>query len=400
MRILSALALAVLTLATSARAGTPISIGEALKLPSAILGEERRILISTPAGYGRSQARYPVLYLTDGDAHLTHTRGTVDFLAQNGLMPNVILVAIPNTNRTRDLTPTRARRPMPDGSRPEVPHSGGAGKFLDFIEQELFPYVEANYRTSPYRIFAGHSLGGMLALHILLERPELFHAYIAVSPSLGWDDQLILRRTAEALKPRKEFRKTLFVSMGDEETGLPRPNQFDRLQTLLKSVKATGFTWEAKPMPDEDHGSVVLRSHYWGLRKVFEGWRLPLDRETRTFKGSLADLKAHYAGLARRMGYPVEIPEQAVNLVGYQHLGRGAFEEAIAVFRYNLELHPGSANAHDSLGEALEAAGKLAEAQGAYARAVDLGTKNQDPVLAIFRGNLERVAAKTKVPLP
>ncbi len=396
MRLLSTLVLTFLAFVFTASAGTPIAIGEALMLPSRILGEERRILVSTPAAYGRSQARYPVLYLTDGDAHLTHTRGTMDFLAQNGLMPNVIIVAIPNTNRTRDLTPTRAFRPMPDGSRQEIPHSGGAGKLLDFFEKELFPYVEANYRTSPYRIFAGHSLGGMLALHILLERPVLFHAYIAVSPSLDWDDKLILRRGAEALKPHKEFRKTLFVTMGDEEAGAPRPNSFDRLQSLLKSVKAAGFSWEAKPMPDEDHGSVVLRSHYWGLRKIFEGWRLPLDRQTRTFKGSLADIKSHYAGLTQRMGYPVDIPEQPINLVGYQFLGQREFDKAIAVFRYNLELHPTSANAHDSLGEALENQGKLAEARDACARAVELGQKSQDPLLDAFTQNLERITARLK----
>jgi hypothetical protein len=396
MRLLSTLALAALAFVFSASAGTPIAIGEALKLPSSILGEERRILVSTPAAYGRSQARYPVLYLTDGDAHLTHTRGTVDFLAQNGLMPNVIIVAIPNTNRTRDLTPTRAFRPMPDGGRQEIPNSGGAGKFLDFFEKELFPFVETNYRTSPYRIFAGHSLGGMLALHILLERPELFQAYLSVSPSLDWDDKLILRRAHEALKPHKEFRKTLFVTMGDEEAGQPRPNNFDRLLSLLKSVKATGFGWDAKPMPDEDHGSVVLRSHYWGLRKIFEGWRLPLDRQTRTFRGSLADIKSHYAGLTQRLGYPVDIPEQPINLVGYQFLGQREFDQAIAVFRYNLELHPASANAHDSLGEGLETSGKLAEARDAYARAVELGQKNQDPLLAAFTQNLERMLSRLK----
>jgi hypothetical protein len=184
--------------------------------------------------------------------------------------------------------------------------------------------------------------------------------------------------------------------MGDEEAGQPRPNNFDRLQSLLKSVKATGFSWDAKPMPDEDHGSVVLRSHYWGLRKIFEGWRLPLDRQTRTFRGSLADIKSHYAGLTQRLGYPVDIPEQPINLVGYQFLGQREFDQAIAVFRYNLELHPASANAHDSLGEGLETSGKLAEARDAYARAVELGQKNQDPLLAAFTQNLERMLARLK----
>lgn len=396
MKILSTLALAALACFSPLVAGTPIAIGEAVNVSSKILGEERRILVSTPPGYARSDARFPVLYLTDGDAHLTHTRGTVDFLAQNGLMPQMILVAIPNTNRTRDLSPTRAMVTAPDGSRREVPHSGGAGKFLEFFEKELFPYVEANYRTSPYRLFAGHSLGGMLALHILEERPELFNAYLAVSPALDWDDKLILRRLSETLKPRKEMAKTLFVTMGDEEVGDARPNSFDRLQSLLKSVKAKGFVWAAMPMPEEDHGTVVLRSHYYGLRKIFDGWRLPVDRQKGGFTGDLADVKAHYAALSQRMGYTVEIPEQTVNLLGYRSLGQKRFDEAIAIFRFNLEQHPSSANAQDSLGEALENAGKLTEAQDAYAKAVELGEQGQHPFLPTFRQNLERLKKQGK----
>jgi tetratricopeptide (TPR) repeat protein len=140
----------------------------------------------------------------------------------------------------------------------------------------------------------------------------------------------------------------------------------------------------------------VLRSHYWGLHEIFEGWRLPLDQQTRAFKGSLADLKSQYAGLSQRMGYPVDIPEQPVNLVGYHFLGQREFDQAIAVFRYNLELYLASANAHDSLGEALKNQGKLAKAREAYARAVEMGQKNQDPLLAAFTQNLERITARMK----
>jgi len=87
-------------------AGQPITIGEIVKVPSKVLGEERTLLISTPANYARSSERYPVLYLTDGDPNLLHTRGTIDFLVRPGQMPDVILVGIRNTDRTRDLTPT------------------------------------------------------------------------------------------------------------------------------------------------------------------------------------------------------------------------------------------------------------------------------------------------------
>ena len=87
--------------ATAAFGGEPITIGERATLSSKILGEERTLLVSTPANYAQGSAPLPVLYMTDGDAHLSHTRGTVDFLVRNGLMPPVIVVGVTNTDRTR-----------------------------------------------------------------------------------------------------------------------------------------------------------------------------------------------------------------------------------------------------------------------------------------------------------
>ena len=133
-------------------AGEPITIGETITIESKILGEERIILVSTPPGYDQSAQSYPVLYMTDGGQHLTHTRGTVDFLSRNGLMPQVIVVGVNNTDRTRDLSPTHVASMTIDGRVFESPTSGGASKFLDFFEQELFSYVDANYRTLPMRL--------------------------------------------------------------------------------------------------------------------------------------------------------------------------------------------------------------------------------------------------------
>src|SRR5687767_11622017 len=128
-------------------------------IKSGVLGEERTILVRTPPGYERNDLRYPILYMTDGDAHLLHTSGTVSFLARNGRMPEMIIVGITNTDRTRDLTPTRvSSMTLPNGTM-QFPTSGGADKFLKFIETELIPQVEAKYRAQPYRVLAGHSFG-------------------------------------------------------------------------------------------------------------------------------------------------------------------------------------------------------------------------------------------------
>src|SRR4030095_6080888 len=110
---------------------------------------ERLILVRTPPGYERNQERYPVLYLTDGDAHLGHTSSTIEFLARNGRIPEMIVIAITNTNRTRDLTPTRGTLPSANGRAQEFPQSGGADQGPPLIEAQGKPHGEATQHTTP-----------------------------------------------------------------------------------------------------------------------------------------------------------------------------------------------------------------------------------------------------------
>ncbi len=376
-----------------ATASEPITIGETVKIQSEILGEERTILISTPNDYSRSQEAYPVLYMTDGDTHLTHTRGTADFLVRNGLIPPLIIVGVANTDRTRDLSPTHASITQDDGTVRELPTSGGAPRFLDFFEQELFPYIDSHYRTRPFRLLAGHSFGGLFALNALFTRPQMFGAVLAVSPSLRWDDELPLRQAKTFFAEGgqgNDLNSTLFVAMANEEQGDPRPHRLDRLEEALQDGAGERFEWQVMRMPDETHGSVVLRAHYWGLRKVFEDYPLPTDPESGGFSGTVADLQRHSASLSGRFGYPFALSEQTVNQAGYQILGRDRVEDAIAIFRYNVELYPEAANVYDSLGEALEQAGRLEEALANYSKAVELADQLADPRLAVFTANRDR----------
>ncbi|HEY8460052.1 MAG TPA: alpha/beta hydrolase-fold protein, partial [Blastocatellia bacterium] len=312
-------------------------------IKSEVLGEDRVILVRTPPGYEYDGRRYPALYLTDGDAHLSHTVSTIEFLARNGRTPEMIVVAIANTDRTRDLTPTNASIRRPDGTETKLPTSGGADRFLRFIETELIPKIEKDYRTQPYRVFAGHSFGGLFAIHALLTRPEIFNAYIAVSPSLHWDNQLPARKAEEFFKDRKELNRTLYFTLANE--GGAAREGFDRLKAILGKSKPKGFEWDSMLMEDEDHGSVVMRSHYHGLRKVFEGWRVTED----IIAGDAPAVEAHYKRLSTKFGYAIPPPELLMNNLGYQLMAEGKMDEAIAVFKTNVERYPHSANVYDSL---------------------------------------------------
>jgi predicted alpha/beta superfamily hydrolase len=392
-RLLSCVAL-LLLISTAAIAQPGITgTVKTLKLKSAVLGEERTILVRTPVGYEANNVRYPVLYMTDGDAHMGHTAGTIDFLTRNGRISDLIVVGVTNTDRTRDLTPEKSSAKNPAGEL-QSPTSGGADNFLKFFQTELIPEIEKQYRVQPYRILAGHSLGGLFAIHAMISKPGLFQSYIAVSPSLQWENGETLKQAEEYLKNQKEMNVTLFASIGNEQGGISE--NFDRFKEVLSKTNIKGFEWQAERMSDEDHGSVVLRSHYFGLRKVYEGWQMPRDPATGAISGGLKGADEHYKKLSERFGYSIPTPENLINQVGYQLLGAGKPEEAIATFKTNVERYPGSANVYDSLAEAYERGGRIDLAEPLYEKARTLGEQNNDPAFATFKANYERAHAKLK----
>jgi tetratricopeptide (TPR) repeat protein len=275
------------------------------------------------------------------------------------------------------------------------PTAGGADNFLKFFETELIPHIETEYRIQPYRILAGHSFGGLFVIHSMITKPGLFNSYIAVSPSLVWEKSEALKRTADFLKKQKEMKATLYVSVGNEElAAITEP--FDTFKELLLKTRIKGFEWQAERMANEDHGSVVLRSHYLGLRKVYEGWQPPSDLKSGEVLGGLKGVDAHYKKLSEKFGYSIPVPENFINDMGYQFIFNDKLEEAIAVFKANVERYPQSANVYDSLADAYERQGRLDLAEPLYDKARTVGQQNNDPNVAAYKANYERVHAKLK----
>jgi tetratricopeptide (TPR) repeat protein len=228
----------------------------------------------------------------------------------------------------------------------------------------------------------------------MVSKPGLFNSYIAVSPSLQWENGEALKRAEAFLKNQKEIKVSLFVSIGNEPGAIGE--SFDSFKELLSKTNIKGFGWQAERMADEDHGSVVLRSHYAGLRKVYEGWQPARDLKSGAIVGGLKGADAHYKKLSEKFGYTIPVPENLINQMGYQFLFDGKPDEAIAVFKANVERYPESANVYDSLAEAYERGGRIDLAEPLYDKAQVLGQRNNDPNAAIYKTNYERAHAKLK----
>lgn len=379
----------LLVLSAPAAAGEPrpIVIGERITVHSELLSEDREIRIHLPRGYdwSGSETRYPVVYLLDGETNFHHTTGTLDTLSRLGYVPDLIVVAVDNTDRTRDLTPPRVTEVPPEGDDDRFPTSGGADRFLDFFERELMPHVESSYRAAPHRILIGHSFGGLFAVHTFVHRTDLFDAYLAISPSLWWDEARLVGEVKALFASRPDLKKRLFVSLADEAEVMRPP--YKAFIELLRYEAPAGLDWEALDLVADDHGTTTIRSTNVGIRALFPRWRLP-SSET---DGGLEAIERHYARLSEDYGYPVSVPERQINALGQRLLREKKADEARAIFEVNAARFPDSANVHDSLGEALEALGDLEAAQASFERAVELAEKAGQPNLAVYREHLARV---------
>ncbi|MEE8191556.1 MAG: alpha/beta hydrolase-fold protein [Gemmatimonadales bacterium] len=378
-----ALAAAVLPRGAAAQdSPAPYVIGETHTITSNVLGEERRLIVGLPQGYEGGSQRYPVMYLLDGDGHFLHTTGIIQFLAAQGYMPPMIVVAIPNTDRTRDLTPT----PGEEGAE-RMPTAGGADHFLSFMADELIPWVNDNYRTADYSVLVGHSFGGLFAAYALLTRPEAFNAYVSISPSLWWNDRSMVELASTTIEEQPWSGRYLYMTMGNE--GGDMLPAAAGLASVFKASAPDGFAWEFVWMDDETHGSIPHKSTYDALEWVFADFRVPGDLTALGVNG----LKQHFATISEKY-YPLDVPENLINRLGYQYMGRGNTEAAIEAFKSNVAMYPTSANVYDSLGDGYDAAGEDQMAMESYEKAYRMAQDTNHPALATYQSNYERMTQK------
>ena len=259
---------------------SPYIYARELTLYSQYLNEERDILVYLPPTYATSTKSYPVVYVTDGNSHIHHMSGLIHFLSDNQLMPDSILVAIPHMDRDSDLLP-QALNP---GNA-----SGHADLFLSFLEFELIPYMNINYRTHPFKVLAGHSYGGLFVNYVMITRPNAFNAYVAADPSLWWDSQRMRRETITFFENHPAFEKSYYFNQSEIQGmgGI----QFSE---MLTEDAPTTFRWMFEHLPEETHGTIVHKSFYNGLEFVFQDF--PMGQVTLNPSGGLF-----------RAGQPVEV---------------------------------------------------------------------------------------------
>ena len=267
---------------------------ESRTLYSSIVGQKFRISVALPHTYSSSNDNYPVLYLPDAIAAfgiVTETSRTLNLARE---LPEIIVVGIDYPVRDyreslgvrfRDLTPSVNNEWLDENIEGfseffcvelKTYGTGGAGKFLKCIQEELVPMIETNYRVTPGdKTLFGASLGGLFALFVLLHQPQVFSRYIIASPSIWWDDKITFEFEKQYAAHYTDLPATVFMSVGSLEEPDDEPDEsamrtnMQRLAKLLQGRKYQGLNMKTHIFENETHGSVGPAAVSRGLREVY-----------------------------------------------------------------------------------------------------------------------------------
>jgi predicted alpha/beta superfamily hydrolase len=292
-----------------------VVLGTKYTIHSEILGDDRSFIVNVPEGYESTKVSYPALYVLDAEYFYYQAHGALQFLSECGYnknrpVPQMILVAVLDGDRNRDFTPTHA--PVQGPLR--FPTSGGAAAYLEHVAKELRPFIDTHFRTSG-SILAGWSLGGLFTCYTFLEKPDLFATYIAISPSLWWNNQELLGWAKDRIPNGAQFRQKLVITQGALEGGDIGNSVKGGIVPLLEEKKAQG--WVYVEIPSVSHYYTPYQALYKGLQAAFSDFAVSQNE----LAEGLAAVKEHYKMLSASYGYTVDVPDGV-----YTALVRGSFD--------------------------------------------------------------------------
>ncbi|SHG56941.1 alpha/beta hydrolase [Massilia sp. CF038] len=256
---------------------------EVLDVSAKDLQRDYQIFISLPESYKTSNKSYPVVFVADANYAFPVARALAARVGAHGRgLEEFILVGLsyakgdtPEYSRRRDYTPAPSLDSGLTSDMPgKPPKFGEVEQYRRFIGDTVFPLIAQRYRADMGRkIFAGHSYGSLLGLHIVFSEPGMFSHYILGSPSLWYGKRIMFEREKAYAAAHKDLKAQIFFAVGALETGTGKDDMVGDMQQfekLLKSRKYPGLRTTSKVIVDEDHLSVAPPIMTRGLK-----WALP-----------------------------------------------------------------------------------------------------------------------------
>lgn len=291
--MLRLLLITAILLTSSVQANEPIISGHIFSHHSKVLEEKRRFMVALPENYHDNEFNYPTLYVVDSDFQFQHVSAVITNMTRMGKIPPMIVIGIANQgNADYVYQTTWAIQGEPD--------FGGAELFFNYINEELVPNIDNNYRTNSNRILSGFSLGGLFTTYAIVQTETPFNAYLAMSPSYWFDDYSAQNSIAKYIdknnRSKNSLPSPLFLSLANEQ-GMG----IDKVYKSLNHLNINDWKLRFKKYPNENHFSTALPAFYDALSFLFEGYyedvyALKADKDVFDVLSTFENKKQNYNG--------------------------------------------------------------------------------------------------------
>lgn len=351
-----------------------VTIGENFIIHSEIIGEDRPISVYIPKGVNTGDSLY-VIYLLDSEHHFHTVTGIVQSLVDYEQIPKTMVVGIQTTNRPRDYLPKINGDPQTKFQKfvkSKWPDSG-QDKFLTFLNDELFPYIDKNYTTYPHRTIIGHSNGGTLALSALFERPELFNNYLAISANGWWSYDEIIQNSKKLIEINRPKQK-LFLSVAGEGSQFYTGTL--ELLTNMERNKPVNLDWKFEHYPECTHMSGILPAITSGLEYLYADVNFKITPELAKY-ANISVVKSYYSDLSKQFGFTVSAPVDIYVEFAEQQQMNLREEEALKTLEQFVRDYPEHSYAHMKLAQGYAKVKKYNQSYEVFVQALNLAKQQK-----------------------
>ncbi len=349
---------------------------------SKVMGDERSFMVRLPADYHDSNQKYPVLYLLDGENHFQHAVNAVSLLETHGRVPGLIVIGIPNNPgaRFRDLAQQHA-------------------KFLNYMESELKPLVEAEYRTQGHNTLFGHSLAGVFALKALANNPTTFQNYISASPYFNPEDPFIETELLPLVRANKLYADNLYISMaGKAAEGQESLDGLNALSEVLKQGSKTTLAWEILQLDNQVHMTTPYLTIFQGLGFVFQDFQAPIFERYSAFteRGGMKAIESFYLERGKKYGVSPVLEVSMARTIATLMLDEKLTSEAEQILQLNIKNHPENLRAHFDLARFYQSIGDKKHALTAFRKALQVASPENEGFYQFIAGQVKQLESELK----
>ncbi|EGM68133.1 alpha/beta hydrolase-fold protein [Shewanella sp. HN-41] len=322
-----------------------------LKISSSLLTEPADFKVTLPASYqSKPDKRYVVLLDLHPRSH-GFLAGMEDWMSHNGGWPwqETIIVTAPDGHAGLGELKTLAIKQQENQ------------QFLDFMERDLLPAIDKQYRTNGFRILNGFTGNATFSLYTLLNRPSLFNAYIAASPVLDDNYAFVMADAAKKLAGMKGKPRFLFMSTSDSDFEQNQLADFAKLEAIIKANATDSLDYRIKHFDGTYYMTQPVLATAYGIEAIFNDVHQVLKPDSTISLQGAAAILAHYKTLSDdKYGFDVPATDSLIALA--RSFEATDPDKAIDIYQQTLKAIPTAFEASHALASVYASQGQLAKA--------------------------------------